>query len=48
MNEESLFIAALERPTPEARRAFLEEACGADAALRQRRRTYANRRRGDC
>jgi tetratricopeptide (TPR) repeat protein len=36
MNEESLFIAALERPTPAARRAFLEEACGADAALHQR------------
>src|SRR5262245_21498129 len=36
MTEESLFIAALERSTPAARRAFLEEACGADAALHQR------------
>jgi tetratricopeptide (TPR) repeat protein len=36
MNEESLFSAALERPTPQARRAMLEDACGADVALYQR------------
>jgi WD40 repeat protein/tetratricopeptide (TPR) repeat protein len=36
MNEESLFLAALERPTPEARRAFLNEVCGTDAVLLQR------------
>src|SRR5262245_3066447 len=36
MNEESLFNAALQRPTPAARRAFLEGACGTDAALLQR------------
>jgi WD40 repeat protein/serine/threonine protein kinase len=36
MNEESLFAAALARPTPEARRTFLEKACGTDAALCKR------------
>ena len=36
MNEESLFAAALEKPTPAERRAFLDEACGGDAALRER------------
>jgi tetratricopeptide (TPR) repeat protein len=35
-NEESLFLAARERATPHERRAFLEEACGTDAALRER------------
>src|SRR5438552_2490399 len=36
MNEESLFAAALEKPTAAARRAFLDEACGEDVALRER------------
>jgi hypothetical protein len=36
VNEESLFLAAVERATPHERRAFLEEACGTDAALRER------------
>src|SRR5439155_20658625 len=35
MDEESLFVAALEKATVE-RQAFLEQACGSDAALRQR------------
>ena len=36
MNEESLFVAALEKPTASERRAFLEAACAGDVALRQR------------
>ena len=32
MNEESLFAAALEKPTAAERQAFLDEACGGDAA----------------
>jgi tetratricopeptide (TPR) repeat protein/predicted Ser/Thr protein kinase len=36
MNEESLFAAALEKAVPAERLAFLEEACGGDAALLQR------------
>src|SRR5262245_7266410 len=36
MNEESLFAAALEKPTPTERRAFLDRACAGDNALRQR------------
>jgi tetratricopeptide (TPR) repeat protein len=36
MIEESLFAAALERPTVAERRAFLDEACAGDVALRQR------------
>jgi WD40 repeat protein/serine/threonine protein kinase len=35
MNEESLFIEALLKPTPEARAAFLDAACADDAALRR-------------
>src|SRR5688572_24299236 len=31
-----LFVAALELPDPQARQAFLERECGADADLRQR------------
>src|SRR3954454_5634383 len=34
MNEESLFAAALELATPAERRAFLDEACAGDVALR--------------
>jgi eukaryotic-like serine/threonine-protein kinase len=34
--EESLFSAAMELPTPEARAAFLREACSGDDQLRQR------------
>src|SRR5262245_21874570 len=37
MSEESLFAAALERPVADRPR-FLEEACGADAAMLQRLR----------
>src|SRR5262245_12966614 len=36
MQEESLFAAALEKPTAAQRRAFLDEACGGDAELRRR------------
>ena len=36
MTDESLFIAALEKPTPAERRAFLDDACAADPAQRQR------------
>src|SRR5262245_48764768 len=36
MNEESLFAAALDKHDPAERRAFLDEACGADPAQRQR------------
>jgi eukaryotic-like serine/threonine-protein kinase len=36
MNEESLFAAALDKPTAAERQAFLEEACAGDVALRQR------------
>src|SRR5262245_12324248 len=35
MNEESLFLAALEK-SPEERPRFLDESCGADTALRER------------
>jgi serine/threonine protein kinase/Flp pilus assembly protein TadD len=35
-DEESVFKAALELPSPEARRAFLEQACGGDQALHAR------------
>ena len=35
MNEESLFVAALEKPTSADRQAFLEEACAGDKALRR-------------
>ncbi|WP_165073756.1 serine/threonine-protein kinase [Paludisphaera rhizosphaerae] len=36
MNERSVFLAALEIEDPEARRAFLDEACRDDASLRAR------------
>ncbi|MBX9579401.1 MAG: serine/threonine protein kinase [Gemmataceae bacterium] len=36
MDEESLFVAALDRPAGADRRAFLDEACGGDARLRER------------
>ena len=36
INEESLFAAALEKPTAAERQAFLDEACGGDVALRHR------------
>jgi serine/threonine protein kinase/uncharacterized protein HemY len=36
MNEESLFAAALVKTDPAERRAFLDEACAGDVALRQR------------
>jgi WD40 repeat protein/serine/threonine protein kinase len=36
VTEESLFVAALEKPTPAQRQAFLEEVCGQDVALRAR------------
>src|SRR5438067_1816171 len=31
-----LFVAALDLPAPQARQAFLDQECGADAELRQR------------
>jgi serine/threonine protein kinase/Flp pilus assembly protein TadD len=36
MDERSIFMAALERESPPERSAYLDEACGGDAALRQR------------
>ncbi len=36
MSEESLFIAALAKPTAAERRAFLDEACAGDVGLRRR------------
>lgn len=36
MNEESVFVAALQRSSDTERRAFLDEACGGDLALRRR------------
>jgi hypothetical protein len=36
MKEREIFIAALQRDDPKDRRAYLEEACGADAGLRDR------------
>jgi eukaryotic-like serine/threonine-protein kinase len=36
MDEESLWAAALRRPTPAEGRAFLGQPCGGNAALRQR------------
>jgi eukaryotic-like serine/threonine-protein kinase len=36
MNEETLFVAALEKRTAAERRAFLDAACAGDVALRQR------------
>jgi eukaryotic-like serine/threonine-protein kinase len=36
MNERSIFMAALAQDTPSGRSVYLEEACGGDAALRQR------------
>ncbi|MCI0457553.1 MAG: hypothetical protein L0Z62_11335, partial [Gemmataceae bacterium] len=33
---EALFFAALQKPTPQERAAYLERACGGDADLRQR------------
>src|SRR5438128_2392444 len=41
MNEEDLFVAALEKP-PSERAAFLAEACGEDLALRQRLEALLN------
>ena len=35
MNEESIFSEALQKPTPEGRAAFLDEACAGDAELRR-------------
>jgi hypothetical protein len=34
MNERDIFIAALQRQAEGERRAYLDEVCGADAALR--------------
>ncbi len=36
MNERSIFIAALEKDDPSGQAAYLDQACGADVALRQR------------
>ena len=36
MDEESLFVAALEKPTAAERAVFLDQACAGDAALRRR------------
>jgi WD40 repeat protein len=36
MSERTIFVAALEKSTPEQRSAFLDEACAGDAALRER------------
>src|SRR6516162_7040920 len=36
MSERTIFMAALEKSTPEQRAAFLDDACAGDAALRER------------
>lgn len=36
MNEESVFAAVLEKPTPQERQAFLDSACQSDPSLRER------------
>jgi endonuclease YncB( thermonuclease family) len=36
MNERSIFMAALEKDTPDERSSYLDEACGDDTAMRQR------------
>ena len=36
MTEETIFTAALAKPTPAERAAFLDEACAGDAGLRRR------------
>src|SRR6185503_3917994 len=36
MNEREIFFAALEMPTPEARAAYLQAACGRDVTLRRK------------
>ncbi len=36
MNEREIFLEALELPTPEARVAYLQVACGSDVTLRRR------------
>src|SRR5713101_6206038 len=36
MNERTVFMTALEKEDPALRRAYLDEACGADVALRER------------
>ena len=36
MNEESLFAAALDKPSTAERQAFLDEECAGDVRLRQR------------
>src|SRR3954469_5145922 len=35
MNEESIFMEAIQKQTPEERAAFVEKACAGDAELRQ-------------
>ncbi len=34
--ERSIFITALDKPTPAERDAYLDEACGLDAPMRER------------
>ena len=36
MNEETIFTAALAKPTPAERAAYLDEACAGDEGLRRR------------
>lgn len=36
MDEQSIFLSALEKETPEARAAWLAQACGADLRLKAR------------
>src|SRR5262245_30276857 len=36
MSERTIFMAALEKSTPEQRAAFLDEACAGDTAMRER------------
>jgi hypothetical protein len=45
MQEQSIFTEALEREDPVERAAFLERACGGDAALRQRVERLLQRQR---
>jgi len=43
MDEQSIFLAALEKSTPAERSAWLDRACGANTALRQRIETLLSR-----
>src|SRR4051812_49934936 len=47
MTEETIFAEALERSTPGERAAYLDQACGGDAALRRRVETLLESHEAD-